>query len=123
MDRGLSEVLVLIVSSLILFWAEIVQRRVKATPVVEHLDVVEEFSSRFVAGVIHAMQYPLALQRADEALHSLETAHCDSFAQTVGDKLLAESGDAPGRLRREPVLSIVEGLSRTVAMERGSGHA
>jgi hypothetical protein len=45
----------------------------------------------------------------------LETTHCDLFDQSVGDKLLAESGDAPSRLRRE--------LSRTAAMERGSGHA
>ena len=28
---------------------------------------------------------------------TLETTHCDSFAQSVGDKLLAESGDAQGR--------------------------
>ena len=28
---------------------------------------------------------------------TLETTHCDSFAQSVGDKLLAESGDAPSR--------------------------
>ena len=57
------------------------------------------------------------------AIYPLETTHCDSFAQSVGDKLLAESGDAPSRLRREPVLSMIEGLSRTAAMERGSGHA
>jgi hypothetical protein len=31
------------------------------------------------------------------------------FAKSVGDKLLVESGDAPSRLRREPVLSLPKG--------------
>ena len=49
--------------------AEIVQRRVTATPIVERLDVEKHVCLRLVAGVVHTVMHQLALQRAEEAFH------------------------------------------------------
>ncbi len=75
--------MLLMVELLIGFRAKIVQRRVKPTPIVERLNVVEDVRSRLVAGAIRTMVYPLALQRAEEALHrgivvpSADAIHAD----------------------------------------------
>jgi hypothetical protein len=49
--------------------AEIVQRRVTATSIVERLDVVEHVCLRLVAGVVYTVMHQFALQRTEEALY------------------------------------------------------
>jgi hypothetical protein len=49
--------------------AEIVQRRVTATSIVERLDVVEHVCLCLVVGVVHTVMHQFALQRAEEALY------------------------------------------------------
>ena len=49
--------------------AEIIQRRVTATSIVERLDVVEHVCFRLVAGVVHTVMHQFALQRTEEALY------------------------------------------------------
>ena len=51
------------------FRAEIVQRRVSPTPIVERFDVEEQVRPSFITSVIDTMVYPFAFQRAKEALH------------------------------------------------------
>jgi hypothetical protein len=49
--------------------AEIVQRRVTATSIVERLDVVEHVCLRLIAGVVDRVVHQFALQRTEEALY------------------------------------------------------
>ena len=50
-------------------WAEIVQSRVKPTPIIEGFDVEEKRRLGFGAGGKHGVMHPLAFQRAEEAFH------------------------------------------------------
>ena len=62
MDRGLSEgSLVLMVELFIGLRAEVVQRRVTATAIVERLNVKEYVGLCLVASVIYTAIHPLAL--------------------------------------------------------------
>ena len=72
--------------------AEIVQRRMKASSVVEAFDIVEHVGPCFVAGPVDGMIHPLAFQGAEEALHRcvivpvLHTVHAglDAMAHQQG---------------------------------------
>ena len=68
-DRGLSKCEPLMVEFLIGLRAEIAQRRVTATAVVERLNVEEYAGLCLLASAIYAVIHPLALQRAEEAFH------------------------------------------------------
>jgi len=56
--------MLLIVELLIGFRAEIVQCRVKPTPIVERLNVAEDVSSRLVVSAIQVVVHPRGLRRA-----------------------------------------------------------
>ena len=49
--------------------AEIVQRRVEPTPIMERFDVGEKITLGLVAGVLGTVMHQFALQRPKEALH------------------------------------------------------
>jgi hypothetical protein len=55
--------------------AEIIQRRVTATSIVERLDVVEHVCSCLVAGVDDTVMHQFALQRTEEALYPVSLGH------------------------------------------------
>jgi len=68
--------------------AEIVQRRVTATSIVERFDVAEHVGLRLVARMIHTVLHQLALQRAEEAFHRCIVVPTASAVHTGADAMV-----------------------------------
>ena len=114
------------------FWAEIVQRRVSSSPIIERFDVEEQVGPGVVARVIHMMMHPFALERAKEAFHRRIVVPGPDAVHTRLDPMVLQQGlVGRGRVLAALIRMMDETRSRPPLADshpqgiqgQGAGHA